>query len=75
MWVSSCPQTQLHALFIALGSMVGERNIKFLLEPRVGFPVSLREAQQRFVARMMTNRMRERVICGEIDAQRAKSFK
>ena len=72
--IGSGPQAELHALFISLRSVVCNRYIEFPLKPRVVDPMSLSETQQRFVARVMSNRVREGMTCGEVDPQLVESF-
>jgi hypothetical protein len=71
MRIGSSPQTECHPFLVAFPDVMREGDVELGLDLRVLQPAPLCKAEERFVARVMTQGIGERVARREIDAETA----
>src|SRR5437899_803799 len=69
MRIRSGPETELDPLFIFFAGVIPERDIELVLHLRIAFPMSLGESEERSVARVICQRLRQRVSFRQIEAE------
>src|SRR5437773_8103049 len=69
MRVAARPKAELHPFLVLLARVMNERDVELGLELRVVFATALCELEERLVSGVVGERLREFMVCGEINAE------